>query len=315
MSHQVKRNKERKLHSAVRELFPFERHYCDVDNGKSLCYVDVGTGPVLLFIHACPMYSFEFRLAIFEFSKHFRVIAYDQMGFGFSDIPSSYDYRIGNHVAQLTRFLRELNIRNGITLIMHGRGAAIGMGFAVRHPEMIQAAVVMNAPSFSDFHLAYRLSLFRLVGLRSFCFPLLTFILRPPTRLMPGVREAYKIALSRKSKVPFFHFIESLPRAPEDNSAQFMIEIETGLWFLRRTDIPVLLLWGDRDWLYDERDLNKWKKYFPNAQCHVIQHAGRYLTEDAPHEILRYLSEFLNQIHPITKGNNIYDTTTNPAGN
>ena len=281
-----------------KEIFPFEAHYLEVD-GQRLCYFDEGTGPALVLIHSCPMSAFAFRSVIREFRTVRRVIAYDQLGFGQSDKPLNFDYRIENHIEHLERLLNHLGVGEGITLVMHGRGAAIGMGYAARHPESVENFIVMNAMSFSDFSLPFRLRICKFPVLGNILVNKFNFFLRPPLRYPKIVRDAYLLPFPRREdRCALMEFINSLPCAPEDKSAQSMIEIETAIWTLRGK--RVLILWGGRDWLYTKRALRKWTEYFPSAKVVILPLAGRFLMEDDPAEFITNVREFFEEgkTHP-----------------
>lgn len=275
------------------EIFPFEAKFFDVD-GHKLCYFDEGTGPALVLIHSCPMSAFAFRSVIREFRTTRRVIAYDQLGFGRSDKPLHFDYRIENHIEHLERLLNHLGIDEHITLVMHGRGAAIGMGYAARHPESVENFIVMNAMSFSDFSLPFRLRLCKIPVLGNILVNKFNFFLRPPWRYPKIVRDAYLLPFPRKEdRGALMEFINSLPCAPEDKSAQSMIEIETAIWSLREK--RALILWGGKDWLYTKRALRKWTEYFPSAKVVMLPLAGRFLMEDDPAEFITNVREFFGE--------------------
>ena len=246
---------------AVRELFPFTSRFFSVGKHR-LHYVDEGQGPVLLLMHACPLWSFSFRDVIRTFSSAYRVVALDQMGFGLSDKPADFDYRLEMHADLLEMFVHSLGLTD-ITLIMHGRGSTIGMAYAVRNPDNIRAFVTLNAMGFTGFFLPLRLQVCRLPWLGA------------------------KIVLG------LVRFIEDIPCVPEDDSAQSMLEVETSLWMLREK--PASIIWAEKDWLYTKRSFRAWTKYFPEAEVHMIENAGRYIQEDAPDELISLLRDFLEK--------------------
>ena len=59
--------------------------------------------------------------------RHYRVLAVDHIGCGFSDKPQNYNYRLAQHIANLERFVTGLDLRE-VTLFAHDWGGAIGMG-------------------------------------------------------------------------------------------------------------------------------------------------------------------------------------------
>ena len=277
---------------AVRELFPFTSRFFSVGKHR-LHYVDEGQGPVLLLMHACPLWAFSFREVIRTFSSDYRVIALDQMGFGLSDKPADFDYRLEMHADHLEMFVHSLGLTD-ITLIMHGRGSTIGMAYAVRNPDNIRAFVTLNAMGFTGFFLPWRLQVCRIPWLGAKIVLGLDLLTREFRRYPEAVRDAYSLPFpDRASKISLVRFIEDIPCVPEDDSAQSMLEVETSLWMLREK--PASIIWAGKDWLYTKRSFRAWTKYFPEAEVHTIENAGRYIQEDAPDELISLLRDFLEK--------------------
>ncbi len=272
-----------------RELFPFTSRYFKTGEWY-LHYIDEGSGPVVLMMHSCPWWSFEFRHLIRELRTDHRVIAIDQMGFGLSDKPQNYNYHLEIHADHVESLVSSLGLTD-ITLVMHGRGTTIGMAYAVRDPDNIKAIVTFNTQSFSDFHLPLCLQFCRIRTIGAYLIVHSSIFKRDLWNLPSPVREAYKLPFpNEKSRVAFFRFVEELPCVPEDPSAQTMIEIEAALWLLRQK--PVCILWAEKDWMYRLNCLTAWKNYFPNADCAILKNAGRFVTEDVPDEINQLIRAF-----------------------
>ncbi len=274
----------------LRKLFPFQSRYFQVGPHR-LHYIDEGRGPLLLLMHSCPFWMFEFRTLIADLCRDHRVIALDQMGFGLSDKPRPFDYRIETHADHLERFTHELGLTD-FTLIQHGRGAAVGMAVAVRHPDMIRGIVTLNAMSFSDYRLPLRLQLCRLKFIGAKLVMHLNIFRRDIRKLDPEIQMMYDYPFRNMlDQYSILRFIEDIPCAPEDASAQTMFEIESALWQLR--DKPSCLIWAKKDWLYNMKNQKHWLQYFPRSERYVIDHAGRCITENAPEEVNRYIRNFL----------------------
>ena len=110
-------------------------------------YIDEGSGSeVLLLLHGEPTWSYLFRHQISEWSKKYRVIAIDHMGFGKSETPQDRSYWLQNHIDNLENFVLELGL-DDLTLVMHDFGGPTGMGFAIRHPELVKQIVSVNGPT------------------------------------------------------------------------------------------------------------------------------------------------------------------------
>ena len=143
--------------------YPFESHEFRLD-GLRYHYLDEGSGPTLLFVHGNPTWSFAFRNLIKALSPHYRVLAVDHIGCGFSDKPQNYPYRLAQHVENLERFVTGLDLRD-ITLFAHDWGGAIGMGVAARMPERFSRFVLFNTAAFRSRRMPLRIAICRIPGL------------------------------------------------------------------------------------------------------------------------------------------------------
>jgi haloalkane dehalogenase len=90
--------------------YPFDSHYYESAEGK-MHYVDQGSGPVLLFVHGTPAWSFTYRHLIKTLSENYRCIAPDHLGFGKSDKPADADYAPQAHARRLGQFMAHLHYR------------------------------------------------------------------------------------------------------------------------------------------------------------------------------------------------------------
>src|SRR5579871_4278354 len=70
-------------------LYPFQSRYLTLE-GHRIHYIDEGSGPVLLFLHAIPLWSFQYRTIIARLRDRFRCIALDYPGFGLSTTAPGY---------------------------------------------------------------------------------------------------------------------------------------------------------------------------------------------------------------------------------
>ncbi len=58
-------------------------------------------------------------------------------------------------------------------------------------------------------------------------------------------------------------------------------------------NVPMLILWGAHDFVFDLDYYAEWKKFFPTAQHHVFKDAGHYVLEDAGNRIIELMDSFL----------------------
>ena len=56
---------------------------------------------------------------------------------------------------------------------------------------------------------------------------------------------------------------------------------------------PVLVCWGDKDFVFDHHFLAEWQRIFPGADVHRFADCGHYILEDASEEIIPLIRQFL----------------------
>ncbi len=286
--------------------YPFASHELKFD-GLRYHYVDEGSGPTLLFVHGNPTWSFAFRNLIKALAPRYRVLAVDHIGCGFSDKPQNYSYRLAQHVANLERFVTELDLRD-ITLFAHDWGGAIGLGAATRLPERFSRFVLFNTAAFRSQRIPLRIAVCRIPGLGAigvrglnlFSRAALRMAVARPDRLTPCVRRGYLAPYANwHDRVAVLRFVQDIPLAPAHPSYDTLVAIEAGLPKLR--DRPMLFVWGERDWCFTTEFLNEFQQRFPNAETLRLPDAGHYVFEDALEPILARVQEFLAR-HTATAG-------------
>jgi pimeloyl-ACP methyl ester carboxylesterase len=107
-------------------------------------------GPPLIFIHGvgAGASSFMWRKNFDELAKHFRVYAFDLLGFGFSDKPAAAEYSADLYVELISDFLRDVS-GFPANVIASSLGAAYAIRVADEHPELVKA-LILNAPTGAD---------------------------------------------------------------------------------------------------------------------------------------------------------------------
>ncbi len=289
--------------SPFAHLYPFKSHYLSV-NGWKYHYVDEGRGAPVVMLHGNPTWSFYYRNLLQGLSDSFRVIAPDHIGCGFSEKPSSkqYEYRLQNRVDDLELFLNKLQLRDKITLVVHDWGGMIGMAWAVKHPHKIRSMVVMNTAAFLKPHqkrLPIRLRIIR--NLRPFAVPAVlgmnlfarsALIMATGKNLAKDVKKGLIAPYnSWKNRIATLKFVQDIPLVKTDPSYRMVEETEKKLPLL--SHLPMLILWGGRDFVFDRSYLSLWRQRFPEAKVHFFADAGHYLLEDEWKNIVPIVRTFL----------------------
>src|SRR5205823_6467655 len=79
--------------AAVHDGWRRRGHFVTLAEGQRLFVAQEGEGPDLLLVHGFPSTSHDFAAALPLLGAHFRVTAFDQLGFGFSDKPAGGSLR------------------------------------------------------------------------------------------------------------------------------------------------------------------------------------------------------------------------------
>jgi len=284
-------------------LYPFESHYLD-RGGLRYHYLDEGSGDPVVMVHGNPSWSFYYRNLVQALRDTHRCIVPDHIGCGLSDKPGDADYRytLEKRVDDLEALLEHLGITENITLVLHDWGGMIGMAFATRHPERIRQFVILNT---SAFHLpeTKRLPLtlwlcrntplgaFLVRGFNAFSFAATRWCCTRRS-MSPEIRRAYRAPYnSWQNRIATLRFVQDIPLNPEDPAYAIVTRVEEAVHRFR--EMPMLICWGMKDFVFDYHFLNEWEENFPKAQIHRFEDCGHYVLEDAPEEIEPLVQEFL----------------------
>lgn len=122
------------------DTYPFELSKIRLGAGE-VTYVDVGGGPVLLFVHA-GMWSFVFRDVIRRLQSEFRCITLDFPGYGLSAAPEA-ELTTPQLSDVLEEFVERLDLSD-VTLVVHDLGGPVGLAAAARASARYRGIVLAN---------------------------------------------------------------------------------------------------------------------------------------------------------------------------
>jgi pimeloyl-ACP methyl ester carboxylesterase len=269
--------------------------------GHKLRYIKVGKGPALVLLHTLRTQLDLFEKVIPELSKHFTVYALDYPGHGYSDIPTArYDAAFFTEAVE--GFLAKLDLRD-VTLAGVSIGGSIVLIIAARRNSRVARVIAINPYDYAKGRGMARSSPFGWVVTYASLIPFIgetvmrlrNFLIMRAV-LRGGVAEAKSIppALLKEmylvgNRPGHYRAFLSLLR----NSASW----EAATKDYGRIDIPVLLLWGDRDWARpSEREHDC--KLIPGAQMTTIKGGGHFLALDKPQDLSEQIIRFVACAHP-----------------
>lgn len=281
-------------------LYPFKSHSLNLDSHR-YHFLDEGQGETLLMLHGNPTWSFYYRNLILDLKRSCRCVVPDHMGMGKSDKPQNYPYTLSQHIDNLVALVSELSLKD-ITLVVHDWGGAIGMGFAVRYPQKVRRLILFNTAAFLSEKIPMRLSLFRMPGFgalairgfNAFALAAINMACKNRERMTDEVKAGYLAPYNNYSnRIANLRFVQDIPMSPDEPSYYLVKEIEENLD--QFASLPVMIVWGDKDFVFNHHFLKKWQKIYPNAEVHRVSDAGHYVVEDAHERILPWMKKFIQR--------------------
>ena len=271
-------------------------------------YLDAGSGEPVVMVHGNPTWAIYYRELARALSDAYRVIVPDHMGCGLSSKPGDdrYEYTLKSRADDLEALLEEIGVRDRVTLVLHDWGGMIGMAYAARHPGRIWRLVVLNTAAFPlppGKSLPWALRACRspvgallVRGANAFAWAASRLCcarkpMSPELRrlyLEPYDSWAHRIAVQR--------FVEDIPLKPGDKAYALLGRVADSLAQFRA--LPMLICWGEKDFVFDRHFLEEWVRRFPGAEVHRFPDAGHYVLEDAGDEIIPLVRDFLAR-HPL----------------
>jgi acyl-coenzyme A synthetase/AMP-(fatty) acid ligase/pimeloyl-ACP methyl ester carboxylesterase len=245
--------------------------------------------PVVLCLHGNPTWSFLWSRLLNELNSDFRVIAPDHLSMGLSEQVATRAYR--DRVADINDLVQALNVTAPIWIVAQDWGGAIAMGYAAAHPEQVAGLVLSNTgiaiPHNRRAPLLIRLAaasgVHRVVTKESSLFVRGTPFL--PGR---GISRLQRTALvfpylRRHRRNGVADFVADAPLTVRHPSAQNIADVAEKISTLT---LPVRLVWGSRDPVFNDDFAHDLMHRFQNVALHRIADSGHLTvleTSIAPH--------------------------------
>jgi pimeloyl-ACP methyl ester carboxylesterase len=141
------------MHESALYQADIQHTYAEV-NGVRLHYAHTGQGPLMVFLHGFPQCWHMWRYQLAEFAQDHLVVAPDLRGFNLSSKPKHLHEYGPWAAAQDIRALIEHLGRERLVLVGHDWGAATAWTFALHHPDLLDALVILATPHPATFDTA-----------------------------------------------------------------------------------------------------------------------------------------------------------------
>ena len=279
-------------------LFPagteFTARYLQVD-GTRIRYIDVGRGAPVVLLHGlgASMYAWRRNLAAVA-AAGFRVIAFDNRGFGLSDKPSA-PYDNAAYARLVIALMDSLRLTDAV-LVGHSMGGEIAAQVAIEYPARVRGLVVVGSAGLGAREpLLFRVARWPVLGPaalalrgRGFTARLLRSTYYDPGKVTEADVDQYYAPVAQPE----------YGRALRGVLQQFRFTALEGR--LDRIAAPTLVLWGEEDRWVPMGLGRALAAGITRSAFVTVPRAGHSVQEEAPdevnHLVIRFLKDGLPRI-------------------
>ena len=268
--------------------FRAARRFAELPFGR-IAYAERGTGPAAaLFLHGAPLNSFQWRGALDRLSAYRRCLAPDFMGLGYSEIPAGQSLAASAQAEMLAALLDKLGA-GIVDIVASDSGGAVAQLFLLRYPQRVRSLMLTNCdiePHSPPAEIAPVLEMARKGTLADETAKWLTdqsmaratfgaAVFHNPAQLTDEIIEYYAAPLvsSPLRRAQYHEFHNALAPNP-------LAGIEAQL---RRSTVPVRMVWGASDTIFTMADARYLDQLFPHSQgIRAIPQGKLFFQEEFP---------------------------------
>lgn len=259
-------------------------------NGVKLHYQEKGTGTPLILIHGYTSLFYTWNDVFEPLSEHFRVIAVDLKGFGFSEKPVG-DYTKREQAVLVKGLLDHLKIDKA-WLAGNSMGGDVSLNIALQNPNRVAGLILIDSAgvkfeskspsSSSSFKIPFFGRVFAAVALTS-------------DRLVRGglERSFFDDSKITDQDVRMYH----IPLTSKNG--QRAAALATQQWDLYpiendlgKINVPTLIMWGAEDEVVPLETGRKMNSLIKNSELVVFENCGHLPQEEMPQKTVEEILKF-----------------------
>ena len=292
-----------------------EHRFADLE-GCRLHYVTAGEGEPILFLHGFPQFWFLWRHQLADLASDHQVFAPDMRGYNLSDKPADPEaYRMRHLLDDLRGLIEELGIAP-LTLAGHDWGGILSWAFALKHPEVLERLVIIDAPPPFTWNRDLRESPKQREAVRYMIelsapspgpeemlaandFSMMDQIMRriggAGAELSEAERAAYREAWSQPGALRGGLNYYRAARMGEQVAAGGIPEEYADRILTQTVEVPAMVIWGEKDAVLLPtltRGLGEW---VPRLRVEIVKGAGHWVPYERPDEVNRLIREFVDR--------------------
>ena len=266
--------------------------------GTRLRYRKTGSGHPVLLLHGIGQSLDDWNEQHERLSERHTVYSIDLPGFAYSDrLPGT---TLAKLAGVLPAFLDAVGVHGPLPVMGNSLGGAVAMKLAADHPDRVSALVLANSAGFGK-EVALVL---RLLAVRPFA----ALLMRPDEKASRRTVESLFYDKTPVTEARIGHAFALSQRATHRRTLMDVArdlgtvsgvraEWRTALiGALAQSDVPTLVMWGDRDHILPFSHLEAAAAALPHAESHVFPKTGHMPQIERPDEFAAVVEDFLSRV-------------------
>jgi pimeloyl-ACP methyl ester carboxylesterase len=262
---------------------PPQGRFVKVD-GVRLHYIERGDGPVLVLLHN----DFEHSGLLDRAAEHYRVIAFDRPGFGYSERPRSKVWTPQAQARLLHHALQEIGVDSAIVL-GHSWGTLVALSMALEVPDFVRGLVLLSGYYYPSLRADVVTAgpAIPVVGdlMRYTVSPLVTRMLwRPLTKKVFAPQEVD----ARFREIPVWMLLR--PKQLRASAAETAMMVPSAMSLVKRypeLKVPAMVLSGTKDGIVDfSHNSERLSERIPDSELQLQPGVGHMIHYARPDEVM-----------------------------
>ena len=262
-----------------------------VANGIKTNYLEDGKGTPVVFVHGSgpgvTAYA-NWRLVMPGLAPHYRTLAPDMVGFGYTDRPAGVTYNVQTWADQTIGFMDALDIQTA-SVVGNSFGGGIALRMATQHPERIDKLVLMGSMGVSfpitdglDRVWGYQPSVENMKAMLGI------FAYSPELR---DDDELARVRYEASIQPGFQEAFSSMFPAPRQRSVEAMTTPDEEL---RKIDKETLIVHGRDDKVIPLENSYRLLQLIDRSQLHAFGHCGHWVQIEQADPFVRLVDDFIS---------------------
>lgn len=257
-----------------------------------VAWTDTGSGSPVILLHGIPTWSFLYHDVIPRLEPHFRVIAPDFLGHGYSDRRDFFDRSLRAQTRMILSLMDHLGLERA-SFVGHDTGGGVSLIMAIEHPERVDRLVLTNVVAYDSWPIDDMVDLGN-PNLRS----------KSPREIAEFVASGLPDGLHNQDRLTD-EFREGIVAPYSDEEGKISLIRNASALNTNHTTALVehhgtirartLCLWGIHDPWQKIEDGERLSQEIPQARLVRVDNASHWIPQDTPERFADEIVQFLKE--------------------